>query len=83
MGNRIVRNRVANAHLSEIHGFVVLHNGTRKEYPTATEIRGSAGIIDVWNEHIYLEGFKKEDVRDFWLDPRFYKPRFSSMRRTR
>ena len=48
--------------------FVNLADGARKEFPTATEVRERDGGIEIWNDRIFLDGFKKGEYRGYWID---------------
>lgn len=51
--------------------FVTLSNGTQRQYPTATAIRGTQdGGIEIYNERIFLASFKKGEFRNCWIAPR-------------
>jgi len=66
--------------------FVVLPDGTRKEFPTATEVRELDGEIEIYNDRIFLWGFKKGEFQNWWLDPHLptaRKKQLSGGRRSR
>ena len=49
--------------------FVTLSGGSRKDFPTATEVRERDGGIEILNDRIFLDGFKKGQYRAYWIDP--------------
>jgi hypothetical protein len=55
----------------EVRCFVNLADGTRRLFPTATEIREKAdGGIEIWNDRICLDSFKKGEFWGRWIDPK-------------
>ena len=50
--------------------WVRLAGGEKRFFPTATRMRETRdGGVEVWNDRIYLAGFKSEEHAGYWLNP--------------
>jgi hypothetical protein len=52
-----------------VNCFVTLPDKSKKEFPTATEVRDKDGGIEIWNDRIFLGSFKKGEFLGYWIDP--------------
>jgi hypothetical protein len=52
-----------------VNCFVELPDGTKKVFPTATDVHDREGSIDIYNDRIFLGYFKKGDFLSYWIDP--------------
>jgi hypothetical protein len=55
--------------LKSMNCFVTMPDKTKKEFPTATEVRERDGGIDIYNDCIFLGGFRKGEFLNYWVDP--------------
>ncbi len=63
---------VAQKPKERVRCFVDLIDGTRREFPEATERRDTeSGGIEIWNDRIFLAAFGKGDFLGSWIDPQF------------
>ncbi|HYT07628.1 MAG TPA: hypothetical protein VEL77_08265 [Rugosimonospora sp.] len=49
--------------------FVTLANGSKKEFPRATEVREREDGIDIYDDCIHLGAYKRGEFRVYWIDP--------------
>jgi hypothetical protein len=56
----------------QLRCFVNLPDGTKRPFPSATEVRDQEdGSIEIWNDRIYIDGFRKGEFNGYWMDPQF------------